>query len=123
MNQMRTSYIIAFLVLGVAITLFLMDKYIQNPKGEPEEVCFNLPRNSDPMVFGPKYWEAFHALSHRIPCGLCRGFAERFMVFFHDTVNLKLGKPLYDKENFDYFTKLYVDISQGKEVFNTKDAS
>lgn len=63
--------------------------------------CYSLPDNSDPSIFGPPYWAAFHDLAHKVPCPTCRTFAEKFMVFFHDVVNKKLDKPIYDKQNYD----------------------
>ena len=68
---------------------------------QSEKICYELPVTPETKVFGPKYWEAFHDLANRIPCGNCRQAGSSFMVFFHDLVNMKLGKPIYNKENFD----------------------
>lgn len=67
--------------------------------------CYVLPNNVDPNVFGPHYWKAFHNIADRIPCNLCKPFTQKFMIFFHDTVNKKLGKPLYDENNYNEMIK------------------
>jgi hypothetical protein len=90
---------ILLLVAAVAIVV-LIYKYV-NKKNEATGTCFDLPTSSDPAVFGPKYWEAFHSLAHQIPCQACRGFAEKFIIFFHDVVNKKLGRPVYDQANYN----------------------
>lgn len=64
-------------------------------------ITFNLPSDSDPNIFGKEFWSAFHKLAAEIPCESCRGEAEKFVIFWHDSVNLKLGKPLYDEKNFN----------------------
>lgn len=69
-----------------------------------EKVCYDLPTSLDTSVFGPEYWKAFHDLANRIPCGICQEKAKSFVVFWHDLKNKDLGKPIYDKENFDYWT-------------------
>lgn len=65
-----------------------------------EKICYDLPTSVDTEIFGPKYWEAFHDLAHRIPCTGCREEAESFVRFWHDSVNKKLGKPIFDKQNY-----------------------
>lgn len=76
-----------------------------------ETISYKLPTDTAPIVFGPKYWAAFHDLTSRVPCGTCREFAEKFMVFFHDTVNLKLSKPLFDPVNFSEMSQLITMIN------------
>lgn len=105
-------------VIGGAVALFLVLVIIYFKNKDTETVCYKLPNTTDPSKFGPDYWAAFHDLAHRVPCPGCRGFAEKFMVFFHDTVNLKTGKPIQDEQNFKQFTQLYCDLNAGKDVFN-----
>lgn len=77
------------------------ETFTVNKRKNYDVITLALPTNSDPAVFGPKYWETFHKLADRIPCPSCRAKAVPFMSFFHDIVNLKTEKPLYDKENFN----------------------
>ena len=106
---------IALIMIGVVLAILGINYLIKtNKKGVPtgtERLSFDLPTTVDPAVFGPQYWKAFHTLAHEVPCGFCRGFAERFMVFMHDMVNVKLGKPIYDVTNFNYFTDLIAKIA------------
>lgn len=76
-----------------------------------ETISYRLPTDVDPVVFGPKYWAAFHDLTNRIPCGTCKEFAVRFMIFFHDLVNLKIGKPLFDPTNFAEMSQLVTTVN------------
>ena len=111
-------------ILIVAIIVFLVIIYLQNQKQKTTKtLTFELPRSSDPAVFGSAYWNAFHTIANNIPCGVCKGFGQRFVIFFHDMVNLKLGKTIYDKENFDYFTDLIARINKGEDVFAEKTES
>lgn len=87
------NILIGVIVLLAAIILF---SYMKNR----DKTCFLLPKNPDPTVFGPKYWEALHKMMGDIPCPICRGFAEKFMIFFHDTINKKLLKPVYNQANY-----------------------
>lgn len=83
-----------FIILIVAAIIFFI---IQKHKNV---ACYYLPNSNDPKVFGPFYWKAFHDLANRIPCGDCRPEAQKFMVFFHDVINKKLGKPLFNQDNY-----------------------
>lgn len=105
---MNTRNILIGVVI-LAIVLF----FIYRNKQNKDVVSYSLPRTPDPSVFGPKYWFALHDITGRIPCGYCRGFAEKFMVFMHDTVNKKLSKPLYDQENFNKFLIAYSSLADG----------
>ena len=84
-------------IIAVVVLLYL---YV-NKKSSNGTDCYDLPKDVNPDVFGPKYWYALHDITHKIPCPGCRGFAEKFMVFFHDVVNKKLGKDLYDRDNYN----------------------
>lgn len=90
---------------GVAVWLFF--KHLYEPsetkvvhRKKNDLVIFNLPRSTNPQVFGPKYWSAFHALAAMVPCPDCRQDAIPLEVFKHDIVNRKLGKPLFDPANW-----------------------
>lgn len=86
-------------ILIGAVALLIILLVISHTKNK-DKTCYSLPKNPDPAVFGPKYWAALHDIVGKIPCGQCRGFAEKFMVFFHDVVNAKLNRPLYAPENY-----------------------
>jgi len=78
-------------------------------KDDYDIITLKLPHNSDPAVFGPVYWNAFHKLAGLIPCPTCREEGVSFIKFFHDVKNKSLEKGFYDKENYsfwiDYLTK------------------
>lgn len=95
-------------VLGLLVILLAVS-YFKNK----DKVCYVLPKTSDPKIFGPKYWAALHNITERIPCGSCRGFAEKFMVFFHDVVNAKLNRPLYDSSNY---TEMMIYLNTPKQA-------
>lgn len=101
--------------LGAALVVGGIIYYsTQNKKSSDiEKVCFNLPTTVDTSVFGPEYWNAFHTLASKIPCGGCRGFAEKFMVFFHDLVNVKTGAKIYDQANYNYFLSAISKLNSG----------
>lgn len=99
--------------LGALVILLLVISYFK----DKEKVCYMLPKSSDPKVFGPKYWAALHNITERIPCGTCRGFAEKFAIFWHDFTNVKLGKSLYDENNFNYFTDLIGKIKANNNTW------
>ena len=95
---MNRNTLIAITVITILLIIGLY-LYSKNKEGEIKK-CFTVPTSPDPQTFGPSYWKAFHSLASDIPCPNCRGFAEKFMIFFHDVVNKKLDKPLYDSENY-----------------------
>lgn len=114
-----------FIAVSIIVILGLLFFAYKKSKGVPveslERQCFDLPTSVDPTVFGPKYWEAFHKLAAEVPCGGCRGFAEKFMVYFHDLVNLKTDKPIFDKATYEYFNKSIAKLNGGndfKTAFN-----
>lgn len=113
---MKLEYIVLIIVVVFAVAYFAS----KNSGGDISTTtkCFTLPTTSDPTVFGPPTWKAFHSLAESIPCPHCRRYAEKFIIFFHDTVNLKTGKPLYDPSNFNKFTKLISDIKAGVPVWS-----
>lgn len=107
------TLIILLIILVVAVVVYSM--YQKNKR--VETTCFELPLSRNPQVFGSQYWKTFHTLAHKVPCVFCREFAEKFMVFFHDVVNMKTGKPIHDQQNFDKFTQLFADINKGENPF------
>lgn len=114
MNKNVLAVLVVLAILVVA-GYFIYQNYEEKKKWE--RLCFALPRTGDASVFGPYYWDAMHTLANRVPCSICRGYAEKFMVFFHDTVNAKLGKPLHDEANFKFFTQLFADMNRGVDVW------
>lgn len=101
-------WLLAALLIGIAAAFVYFkffytpaDSFSVNERRNDDLIILALPNNADPVVFGPKYWHAFHKLSERIPCPGCRGKAVPFMNFFHDVVNKETGKPLFDKDNFN----------------------
>lgn len=94
-----------FLIIGLSIAVvFLLYSYLTRG------VCYKLPTDTDPEVFGPKYWAAIHDISNRIPCPSCRADGKPLFVFAHDIVNAKIGKPLWNKENFLKWQKYVSEI-------------
>lgn len=96
-----------YILIGIAILFIAIIIYLQTKPKEIVKDCYNLPGSADPTVFGPVYWNAFHDLAKRVPCPGCRSFAEKFISYFHDVVNVKLGKPLFDSANYNEM-KLYI---------------
>lgn len=92
-----------WILLAVAVlgSIILIVKWSNNKKNAPEQVCYTLPKDGAPEQWGPKYWTAFHDLAARVPCDGCREEARDFMTFFHDWVNQKTGKPIFDQANYD----------------------
>lgn len=112
---MKTTNIVLIIVALTIIGLIVYDSYQRNKP--TKRLVFSLPKSKSPQQFGTQYWKAFHKLANEVPCIFCRTFAEKFIVFFHDTVNMKLGKPIQDKQNFDYFVNLYYQIHEGQNPF------
>lgn len=93
--------------IWISVILFIILIYVLYTK---RGVCYNLPTNSDPEVFGPYYWKALHDITHRIPCPACRKDGVPLMIFMHDTINYKIGKPFFDLENFKKWQKYISEI-------------
>ena len=56
-----------------------------------------------PGTCGPLVWYILHGTMEAMRddvCSSCGGHGVAMMKFFHDTVNLHLGKPLHDPKNF-----------------------
>lgn len=98
MNNTTKYILIGAAVLLVAIIIFLNEK---SKKQKESLTCYDLPTSVDPRIFGPSYWKSLHDVVHKIPCGVCRTFSEKFMIYFHDVINKKLKKPVYDQKNYD----------------------
>ena len=49
---------------------------------------------------GSDKWDQIHKISDSIECDSCREDGKALMVFSHDFVNARLGKPLFDEKNF-----------------------
>lgn len=85
------------------------------------KVCYELPNSKDTTVFGPAFWDAFDDLAGRVPCDGCREHAKEFVSFWHDLVNLRTGKPLYDKSNFNkWMTQVNAIQKQRQDNVNRK---
>lgn len=101
-------WLLAALSVGIAFTYIYLEFFndpaetfsVQERK-DYDLITLKLPRDHNPMVFGPKYWEAYHRLTERIPCPDCRIKAVPFIKFFHDVVNQELKKPIFDPDNFN----------------------
>src|SRR5207245_9595086 len=63
-----------------------LDKYLTYPEGNP-------------TVWGPKGWDYFEDVANSIPCQDCRKDAQNFVTAFHDLVNIKTGKEVYNPSN------------------------
>lgn len=87
---MKVYIVIAFIILAFFIAYFYFK----------DKVCYYLPSDSNPEIFGKHYWFALHDISNRIPCSNCKTEAVELEIFKHDLINNKRGKDLYDKPNF-----------------------
>lgn len=88
--------------------------------GQDKILTYRLPTDMDTEVFGPHYWAALHNLVENIPCSICRNDAIGLMRGMHDVVNVKLDKPVYDKENFDKFLAHVCEIKAEREKAEKK---
>lgn len=64
-------------------------------------LTYNLPDDPNPVVFGPEFWKAFEDLASKIPCSICKDEGESFVSFWHDLKNFDLGKPIFNRDNFE----------------------
>lgn len=107
--------VIFFLVVIVAIVIYFRNKDNEpterisksiSSDGEEKILTYRLPTSMDSDLYAP-YWEALHSITSEIPCSICRKDAEKRMIFFHDSINAKLSKDIYDMANWKkYLTEL-----------------
>lgn len=55
---------------------------------------------------GSHIWKQRRQLVKKIECETCRDEADKLETFTHDIVNARLGKPVYDKQNFHKFVEV-----------------
>lgn len=70
-------------------------------------------------VYGPLWWAKLEQDVAAINCPPCRAEGQALLSAMHDLMNLKLGKPLFDANNFrrvatEYGAALNALASQGK---------
>lgn len=82
-----------------------LDTISVKSRGKYDIVTFKLPSSHAPDKFGPSYWKARHKLAEMTPCPACREEAVSHEIFFHDWVNNKTDKKLFNKENYDEWVK------------------
>ena len=72
-----------------------------------------------PIHIGKLAWAIMHSTADLLAysCTDC-GDAEGAVIFLHDIINLKLGKPVFDKKNFAKWAKI---VSQGAK-FSEEDS-
>lgn len=92
---MKTSDVVLIAIFFLIIGILISDLYIKSTR-----VCYNLPKHGSTDEWGPLYWKSLHSIVGKIPCSLCRDEASEMMQFIHDKINLKLGKKLYNEDNF-----------------------
>ena len=81
----------------------------------PEVVPWDIDERGDqgvyvPDVCGPSWWRMLHGWAEAIRdegCPSCGEFAVQAVSALHDLVNLKLGKPLHDRDNLAEISELY----------------
>lgn len=82
-----------------------------------KNIAFSLPTSVKPEDFGSAYWQAFNKLASELPCTSCRAEAISFVNFWHDLKNQDLGKPIYDKQNFDaWILKICYDAAEKRNI-------
>jgi hypothetical protein len=57
------------------------------------------------IALGNRVWELLHGIANNYGCSSCRPGAKMLISGIHDTVNIFLGKPVYDPENFQKFVE------------------
>lgn len=108
MNKISPYFLLLAFIVGVAAA-YLYIQYWYQPRNTVTVqsrmgnnlMILKLPKTPDTTVFGPEYWKAYDAVSNSIPCSGCRHEAVSFISFFHDLVNKKLEKPLYNADNYN----------------------
>ena len=55
---------------------------------------------------GSKIWDERKKVNKKIDCETCRDKAEHLETFSHDVVNATLGKPIFDKKNWDDYVSI-----------------
>ena len=55
---------------------------------------------------GSKIWEERRMINDKIECESCHAEAQKLETFTHDIVNGRLGKKIYDKDNFHSFVDI-----------------
>lgn len=101
-------YLAIIIIIIIIITYFIYTRIneptktvsITNGK-DYNIVTLRIPNSIEPNIFGPKLWEARHALAELTPCYYCRLDAVSHEQFFHDYVNKKTNKPLLYPDNFN----------------------
>jgi hypothetical protein len=121
---MKNTWILIIAILVVAIIIIYYNNYLEpsvptiskrlNGDKTLKSITYTLPTVVDPTQFGPYWWSALHDFVSEIPCVACREKAVSFQRYFHDLVNRRLEKPIFDKENFDYWTNYIKDIDVKK---------
>lgn len=101
---MKNFWIVVLVLLGLVIGVYLYRNKL---------VVYSLPRTHDPETFGPNYWKAIHSLVNKVPCPSCREDGKSLFVFAHDVVNKKIGKPIFDQQNYN---KWKDHICEGKKI-------
>ena len=90
-----------------------------SPDGEEKILTYRLPTSMDSDLYAP-YWGALHSIVSELPCSLCRIDAEKRMVFFHDTINAKIGHPIFDMDNWKKYLTLMCELKDKYEKNNWK---
>lgn len=67
--------------------------------------CIQALKSGGKEDWGPCIWGELHEVADKIPCDECKGFGVRAIRAVHDMVNVKLGKPLFDREGFLRFAR------------------
>lgn len=117
------GWLILFALLLIAATYLLTDYFNEpsktitvKPRKDYDIITLKLPNSTDPDVFGSDYWKARHFLANMTPCPSCRAEAVSHEIFFHDIVNAKTGKKLFNQENYDGWIKRLCETKEKKNV-------
>lgn len=102
---MKNFWIVIIVLFVIVAGMYLLRNKI---------VIYSLPRTKDPEKFGPAYWKALHGIAEKIPCPPCRNDGTQLMAFMHDVVNLKLGKKIYNQENYSKWKKIVCEGPQSQ---------
>lgn len=101
-------WLLGALAVGIGLTYLYLEfwhtpgeTFSVRERKNYDVITLTLPNSIDEAIFGPAYWEAYHSLTDRLPCSICRAKAVPFIRFFHDVVNRETKKPIFDKDNFN----------------------
>lgn len=113
--------IIILLIVIIIIAYYLREKDSENniisksisEDGEEKILTYRVPTTMDSDYYSP-YWASLHNICEEIPCSICRNDAKERMIFFHDSINAKLKRPIF---NMSLWKKYLTEMCELKDKY------